>query len=335
MRAGHLAPSTPVTHATLRDGSEVTIRPIEPDDRERLARAFERLSPDARYRRFFGPMPELRPRDLDYLTRVDHHDHEALVAVAPGGDGLVGVARYIRTGPGVAEPAITVIDDWQGRGVAGALLDALVDRAREEGIHSFEAPVLATNAEAIAVLERLGDTTRERDGREVVLHIALPEGPGAGRRWASALRLHAAGTIEPARTVLEFLWPRRRGRPGAPHRNLVVVGTDGSEHAQAAVETAASLAAATGAAVDVVGADAAVVGGAAQALREHGLHVDEHVRRGDPALALTAVAADRNAALIVVGAGGRGSAARRLIGTVADVVAERAPCNVLIVRPRA
>ena len=63
----------------LRDGSRVVIRPIEPDDREALAAAFERLSPESRYRRFFAPVSRLSERDLDYLTCVDHHDHEALV----------------------------------------------------------------------------------------------------------------------------------------------------------------------------------------------------------------------------------------------------------------
>ena len=115
----------------LRDGSRVVIRPIEPDDRAALVAGFERLSAESRYRRFFGPITHLSERDLDYLTRVDHHDHEALVAFEDGtGDG-VGVARYVRTGPDVAEPAIVVADDWHGRGAGSRLLDALVKRAQE------------------------------------------------------------------------------------------------------------------------------------------------------------------------------------------------------------
>jgi nucleotide-binding universal stress UspA family protein len=111
------------------------------------------------------------------------------------------------------------------------------------------------------------------------------------------------------------------------------------------VEAAAGLAAAYGATVHVVAAHpfllpgqddtAAAVHAAAGAMRERGLHVHEHVRRGDPALVLTDVAEEERARLLVVGTGGRGQAARRLIGSVADLVAERAPCDVLIVRPRA
>lgn len=324
----------------LRDGSRITLRPIEPDDRATLAAGFERLSPESRYRRFFGPVAQLRERDLDYLTRVDHHDHEAIVAVDPATAQGVGVARYVRTGPEVAEPAMVVADDWQGRGLARLLLDALAERAAEEGVRRFEAPVLAGNDAAISALERLGHTTRHSAGREIQLRIELP----AGRPVRAPLREFAAGTLEPARTLLELFWPRRRGAPGQAHRNLIVVGTDGSGHARAAVEAAGALAAATDAIVHVVGAHpfvlsepadtAAAVGADARALRDRGLHVHEHVRRGDPALVLAEVADAQRARLIVVGAGDRGKVARRLVGSVADLLAERAPCDVLIVRPR-
>lgn len=328
---------------SLRDGSRVTIRPIEPDDRAALAAGFERLSPDARYRRFFGPMPKLSESTLTYLTRVDHHDHEALVAVdEASGDG-VGVARYVRTGPDVAEPAIVVADDWQGRGVGRRLLDALADRAREEGIRHFDAPVLAANREAIAVLERLGTTHRRTRGREVELDIELPPARGAGLPFRSLLKAVAAGTLEPARTFVELVWPRRSGAPGDERRNVIVVGTDGSEHAAAAVASAADLASASDATVEVVGAHRylppeqagvrAAVRDAAGTLRERGIHVHEWTRHGDPALVLTDLAAEQNARLIVVGAGERGVSSR-LIGSTADFVAQRSPCDVLIVRPR-
>ena len=148
----------------LRDGSRVEIRPLEPDDRDLIADGFERLSPESRYRRFFGPMPHLQPRHLDFLTQVDHHDHEALIAVDCESGKAVGVARYVRTGDDAAEPAIAVTDDWHGRGVATRLLDQLADRAREDGITRFDAPVLAGNQDAIAVLERLGNTTKQLEG---------------------------------------------------------------------------------------------------------------------------------------------------------------------------
>ncbi len=326
----------------LRDGSRVVIRPIEADDREALAEGFERLSPDSRYRRFFGPVAYLSERDLDYLTRVDHHDHEALVAVEEGTGEGVGVARYVRTGPDVAEPAIVVMDDWQGRGAGSRLLDALVERAQAEGIRRFKAPVLALNADAIHMLEALGQTTRTQHGSEVELTIELPEAEAAAR-VRPLLRQFAIGALDPGRALLERLRPPRRAAPGGPVHNLIVVGTDGSEHAASGVEAAAALAAAWSATVDVVGVQrllapeqpevAAAVHAAARELRARGLSVNALVRRGDPALVLADIAAEQNARLIVVGAGEHGKLARRLLGGVADLVAERSPCNVLLVRP--
>src|SRR3954453_7881152 len=237
-----------------RDGSRITIRPIEPDDREALAAAFERLSPQSRYRRVFAPMAPLSERALQYLTCVAHHDHEALVATDAETGGGVGVARYVRTGPEVAEPAIAVVDDWQGRGLGGCLLDALADRARDEGIRRFEAPVLASTDEALHLLARLGQTSRRTEGREIHVTIELPAQRGAGDRWRALLRHVARGSAQPVRTLLGRLAPRRRGAPDDRRRNVIVVGTDGSDHAAVAVEAAGELAGVSGATLEVVGA---------------------------------------------------------------------------------
>lgn len=331
---------------TLRDGATIEIRPISPQDRELLRAAFERLSPESRYRRFFGPMPELSERELDYLTQVDHSDHEALIAVDPGTGDMVGVARFIRLEPGgvVAEPAITVADDWQARGVGTALLHALLARALQERIERFDAPVLANNMEAIRVLEALGETTRRREGPELQLSIALP-GPGASEsRWHALLRQCALTAVEPGRSIIGRIWTRRSGSPADERANLIVVGTDGSESSQAAVATAGELARRLEARLQVIGVvrflsvDSAEVRAAVQeaarSLREQGVDATGEVRRGDAALVLTDLAFERDARLIVVGAGDRAKVARRIIGSVADFVAERSPCNVLIVRPR-
>jgi len=95
------------------------------------------------------------------------------VAIDPvSGDG-VGVARYVRTAPGVAEPAFVIAEEWRGHGLARRLLDALAERAQEEAIQRFEAPALATNREAIGLLARLGETTYRSRGREVDVHVEL------------------------------------------------------------------------------------------------------------------------------------------------------------------
>ena len=146
------------TAVALRDGSSVVIRPVRPEDRELLLAGFERLGPESRYQRFLAPMAELTDEIVTYLTNVDHHDHEALAAIdAATGEG-VGVARFIRCEdrPDTAEAAVTVIDDWQRRGVGTLLLDRLAERARAEGIAHFTALLLAENREMLELIETIG-----------------------------------------------------------------------------------------------------------------------------------------------------------------------------------
>jgi RimJ/RimL family protein N-acetyltransferase len=169
---------------TLADGEELLVRPISSADRERLAEAFERLSPESRYRRFFAPLERLSEQDLRYLTEVDHHDHEAMVAIEPGTDWIIGVARFVRSDdPAEAEVAVVVGDPWQGRGVATLLLDRLVERAREEGIDHFVALVLSDNTDALELFSNLasGESVARRSGSgHTELVIELPE-PGGLR----------------------------------------------------------------------------------------------------------------------------------------------------------
>lgn len=186
----------------LRDGSQIRVRPIRPGDRRPLAEAFARLSPESRYRRFFTPMSELSERALSYLTEVDHHDHEALVALSDE-ELLVGVARYVRDAPAsrVAEAAITVSDDWQGRGLGRALLKRLASRAREEGVRQFSALVKVENPAAVELLRGLGPSELNRRGDEYWLLIDLPP-RGVGTKLNRTLRAAAAGTLSLADSVV-------------------------------------------------------------------------------------------------------------------------------------
>jgi GNAT superfamily N-acetyltransferase len=186
--------SVPVT---LRDGAEIVVRPVAARDGDLLRAGFERLSPQSRYRRFLTAMPELSPSAVAYLTDVDHRDHEALVALDAAGRG-VGVARYVRESadPRAAEAAVTVVDDWQGRGVGSLLLRVLADRAREEGVATFTALLLAQNDDMLGLFERLGPVrTVDREPGVVAIEVSLPE-TGVGEPLSELLRGTASGRLE-------------------------------------------------------------------------------------------------------------------------------------------
>src|SRR3954447_1570083 len=161
---------------TLTDGTTIVIRPVHEDDRDLLARMFERLSHDSRRNRFRGRVDTLTEEDLDYLTDIDGYRHDALVAIELGEHEAVGVARFVRL-PGrreLAEVAVEVVDEWQRRGVATALLLELTERARAAGVHEYSALVARDNEVMTDVLERIGaEPLRDSDeGVEWVIDLS-------------------------------------------------------------------------------------------------------------------------------------------------------------------
>jgi RimJ/RimL family protein N-acetyltransferase len=190
----------------LRDGRTVLLRPISADDKGLLVDAFERLSDESRQHRFLTPATELSPEDLVYLTEVDHRRHEAVVAIDPSEGRLVGVARYVQV-PGereCGEVAVAVVDDWQRRGVASALLGALSARARDNGVERFRAYVATDNAVVVDALERAGAVRTSRDGAELTFEVEVPE-DGLGERLRTALRAAAAGQLRMVERVARRL----------------------------------------------------------------------------------------------------------------------------------
>ena len=173
------------------------VRPIRPADREMLRTAFARLGEQSRYQRFLTAINELSESELRYLTEVDHHDHEALVAIDTATRDGVAVARFVRNADGVsAEAAITVIDEWQGRGGGTAMCNLLAARAREEGIERFTALLLAANEQMRDVLASLGPTrVVSRDAGTIVVEVDIPE-QGIGEHMAGVLRVAAGGPVE-------------------------------------------------------------------------------------------------------------------------------------------
>ena len=199
----------------LRDGSRVRLRPGRSTDRDLLISGFQRLSPESRYRRFLTATPELTPDMVRYLTDIDHHGHEAIIAIDETGEGL-GVARYVRdpARPDSAEVAVTVIDDWQGRGLGTLLLETLSARARLEGIRSFTALMLATNETMMDLLRHV-EPDLQVTGREpgtVEIEMPIPK-VGLSPALRKLLRISARSDVvmSPiARALARLSGPRAR-----------------------------------------------------------------------------------------------------------------------------
>jgi RimJ/RimL family protein N-acetyltransferase len=202
----------------LRCGTPVVVRSLRPDDEAGLGRMFDELSNSSRYQRFLSGKPEVSRRALRRLTDVDHHDHEALVAVPADDDGrVIGEARWVRDeeDTALAELAITVADDWQQRGLGTALAHDLARRAAEEGVDRFAAEVLTDNQGIRRLVERVGDVEQSDQGGGVAVlevstaaHEGSPVDDGAVRR---ILRSAASGDFLVVPRPLRF-WLRLSSR---------------------------------------------------------------------------------------------------------------------------
>ncbi len=145
-----------VEHVTLRDGTAVMLRLLAPEDKDLLERGFERWSRQSRYLRFLAPKERLTDAELHYLCDIDQERHFALGAILEAGDGHgdpvgLGIARFIvlphqKPGePVVAEAAIAVADEAQGKGLGRLLFLRLCAAAAERGVRQFECEVLCSN----------------------------------------------------------------------------------------------------------------------------------------------------------------------------------------------
>ena len=138
----------------LRDGRAAHLRPITPEDADRLADFQRSLSPESIYFRYFASRGELTAAELIHLTTVDHDKRVALVLTV--GQQIIGVGRYESTAPTTAEIAITVRDNHQARGVGSILLEHLAAAGRERGLRTFTGSVLPENERMLDVFTDAG-----------------------------------------------------------------------------------------------------------------------------------------------------------------------------------
>ncbi len=172
------------TIVTVHDGSRIRIRPILIADQDEIVRGFERLSQESRVRRFFNPPARLSQSMLRYLTSIDYTNHVALGAAAidDAGEPGVAIARYVRLrdDPTCAEVAVTVLDDYQRRGIATILLRARALIAVRNGIDRFSGYVQWENDDVLELARRLGARLQHDSAGVARVDVPLAVGEGHG-----------------------------------------------------------------------------------------------------------------------------------------------------------
>jgi acetyltransferase len=143
----------------LKDGTEVTVRPILPEDAPLIIAMHARHSEHTIRMRFFGMVKTLSHDSLVRLCHLDYDCAMALVAVRydTSGARILGVSRYsLDPGTGSAEFALVVGDEHQRRGLGRHLMERLIAVARERGVQRLEGLVLRENTPMLDLMRSLG-----------------------------------------------------------------------------------------------------------------------------------------------------------------------------------
>ncbi len=171
---------------TLKDGLKAIVRPVGPDDKPLLVRAFEQLSETTRYRRFLHHKKSLTQRELQTFTEFDTRSTYAVGAVREfAGEILpMGIGRLVRISdedPSRAEVALVVIDQYQGLGVGRLLMECLLEAARARGVTHVRFTMFAENEPMRKLIHTVVGPSRtvEWEGPVLTVEAAVP--PPTGR----------------------------------------------------------------------------------------------------------------------------------------------------------
>ena len=179
-RYAHMAiypyPAQLVSQWQLADGTDITIRPIRPEDADIEKKFVHDLSDESKYFRFMNSMQELTDNMLVRFTQLDYSREMALIAVVEeqGSEIELGVARYAINPDGDScEFALVIADNMHGKGLGQKLMVALMEAARDKGLNTIEGEVLSNNHNMLKLMTRLGFATQTwaRNAKVAVIMI--------------------------------------------------------------------------------------------------------------------------------------------------------------------
>jgi acetyltransferase len=168
-------PSKYVIPWRLEDGTEVTLKPIKPEDEPKELEFIRGLSRETSRFRFFQIIKDLPHEALVRFCNIDYDREMAIIAETHEGDRTVeiGVSRLIlEPNKKRGEFAVVVADKYQGKGIGIKLVDMLIEFAKEKGIEVVYGTVMAENIRMIRLCEKLGFTTR-REQDDIIAELKL------------------------------------------------------------------------------------------------------------------------------------------------------------------
>jgi acetyltransferase len=178
-RYAHMAiypyPTHLVCQWQMPDGTDITIRPIRPEDAALVKKFVHDLSDESKYFRFMNSVQELTEEMLARLTQLDYSREMALIAVVEeiGKEVELGVARYaINPDGNTCEFALVIADNIAGKGLGQKLMVTLMDAARSHGLSIIEGEVLNNNHRMLKLMTRLGFTLKSSEDDPAVMKVS-------------------------------------------------------------------------------------------------------------------------------------------------------------------
>ena len=178
-RYSHMAiypyPTQLVSRWQLADGTDITIRPIRPEDAQLVQKFVHDLSDETKYFRYMNSLQELTESMLVRFTQIDYSREMALIAVTEDKDGEVqlGVARYAINPDGeTCEFALVVADNITGKGLGNKLMSSLMDAARDKGLKIIEGEVLNNNHNMLKLMNRLGFSMHGSEDDHAIMKVS-------------------------------------------------------------------------------------------------------------------------------------------------------------------
>ncbi len=170
----HPYPSNLETSIQLRNGTDIIVRPIRPEDAELERKFIEGLSQQSRYYRFMHNVKNVTPEMLARFTQIDYHRELALVALVEeqGQWQEIGISRYVLNPDGVScEFAVVVSDQWQRTGIGYKLMELLIEAARAKGLKYMDGIVLKDNTGMRKLARSMGFDVRDHEHDVDIIYV--------------------------------------------------------------------------------------------------------------------------------------------------------------------
>ncbi len=178
-RYSHMAiypyPTHLVCQWQMTDGTDITIRPLRPEDAMLVKKFVHDLSDESKYFRYMNSVQELTEEMLARLTQLDYSREMALLAMVEeaGQDVGLGVSRYAINPDGkTCEFALVIADNIAGKGLGQKLMVTLMDAARSHGLSIIEGEVLNNNHRMLKLMTRLGFTLKSSEDDPGVMKVS-------------------------------------------------------------------------------------------------------------------------------------------------------------------